>query len=222
MPPAPSSTARASRPGRPPRAKRRDVRVALLDSARALFLQYGYRAVSSRQIARRTGVDPAMVQYYFGSKRALYVAVLESTAAPMRALLEEMLGQRAATDPARFVDLYMRLMAANPWIPALIVREVLTAPAAFREPYLASFVQPMAARVRRVVERGQADGTLDPASPPGLVLLSLMSLCMWPFIVRPVLKRVLGIDLDGPGLEAVVAHTVRTVMRVLGPPAGVS
>ena len=55
------ATARMSRqPGRPQARNAQDVRAALLRAARELFLKYGYRAVSSRQVAAAAGVNPAM------------------------------------------------------------------------------------------------------------------------------------------------------------------
>jgi AcrR family transcriptional regulator len=44
------------------------VRERLLTAARELFLRYGYRAVSSRQISGAAGANVAMIRYYFGGK----------------------------------------------------------------------------------------------------------------------------------------------------------
>ncbi|AOJ84546.1 MULTISPECIES: TetR/AcrR family transcriptional regulator [Burkholderia] len=59
---------------------------ALLRSARAAFAKSGYEATSVREIARLSGVDPALVAHHFGSKEALWVAVvgqIADEAAPM-------------------------------------------------------------------------------------------------------------------------------------------
>ncbi len=47
------------------------MRERLLAAARELFLRYGYRAVSSRQIGAAAGVNFAMIRYYFGGKPGL-------------------------------------------------------------------------------------------------------------------------------------------------------
>jgi AcrR family transcriptional regulator len=54
--------------GRPRAASAGNVRERLLHAARELFLRYGYRAVSSRQIGAAAGVNFAMIRYYFGGK----------------------------------------------------------------------------------------------------------------------------------------------------------
>lgn len=68
-----------------PRGRRRgpsDTRQRLLDAGRELFLAYGYDATSLRTIGERAGVDPAMVNYWFGGKEGLLRAVLELTVMP--------------------------------------------------------------------------------------------------------------------------------------------
>jgi len=69
----------ASRPaarGRPrlhdENVDRRDV---ILDSAEALFCVHGFYGVTVRQVATEAGVDPALLNYYFVSKRGLFDAV---------------------------------------------------------------------------------------------------------------------------------------------------
>src|SRR5215471_11615481 len=63
--------------GRPRGASAGNVRERLLHAARDLFLRYGYRAVSSRQIGAAAGVNFAMIRYYFGGKPGLYREILQ-------------------------------------------------------------------------------------------------------------------------------------------------
>ena len=51
-------------------------RAALLDAALALFSEKGFDRATTREIAERAGVDPALIMRYFGSKAALYVAAV--------------------------------------------------------------------------------------------------------------------------------------------------
>src|ERR1700751_4144714 len=64
--------------GRPPAGSVGNVRERLLHAARELFLRYGYRAVSSRQIGAAAGVNFAMIRYYFGGKPGLYREILRA------------------------------------------------------------------------------------------------------------------------------------------------
>jgi AcrR family transcriptional regulator len=75
----------ATDPTPAPRAPRRrgrrpggaDTRDALLAAARAEFAERGFDGATVRVIAERAGVDPAMVNHWFGGKEALFMAALD-------------------------------------------------------------------------------------------------------------------------------------------------
>src|SRR3546814_8268262 len=50
---------------------------ALLEAAQRLFSGRGYTEVSVRDIAADAGINPALVSYYFGSKKALFAMALD-------------------------------------------------------------------------------------------------------------------------------------------------
>jgi AcrR family transcriptional regulator len=54
-----------------------DTRATLLDAARVEFTERGFDGATVRAIAQRAGVDPAMVNHWFGGKERLFVAVME-------------------------------------------------------------------------------------------------------------------------------------------------
>ena len=56
-----------------------DTRTRILDAARDAFSENGYHGTSIRQIIARAGTNVASVNYHFGSKDALYEAVLNAT-----------------------------------------------------------------------------------------------------------------------------------------------
>lgn len=56
---------------------RPDRRIAILLAAEKLFAQYGYHAVTIRQIADEAAVPLALVGYYFGAKQELFHAIFE-------------------------------------------------------------------------------------------------------------------------------------------------
>lgn len=66
-------------------------RELILDAAREAFAARGFDAVTVRSVAAAAGVDAAMISHHFGSKAALFRAVLDiglDPAAELAAILE--------------------------------------------------------------------------------------------------------------------------------------
>ncbi len=69
-----------------------DTRMQILDAARAQFIEVGYRAATVRSIAGQAGVDPALINYFFGSKQRLFGEALALRANPVEIIAEQMGG----------------------------------------------------------------------------------------------------------------------------------
>ncbi len=65
-----------------------ETRLAILRAARGLFMEHGYRAVSTRQIADACGLTQPALYRHFADKQELYAAVLEDELETMRLGLE--------------------------------------------------------------------------------------------------------------------------------------
>jgi len=197
--------------GRPAAREDHDVKAALLAAARELFLRYGYREVSARQVADAAGVNPAMVQYYFGSKQGLYAAMLAEAVAPLAARIESMVAGPSAEEPdlGGLLEAYMRTVAAHPWVPGLLMREVLAPDGAFRERFIADFAGRFAPQVARIIGRAVGSGQARPDLDPRLTLVSFLSLGLWPFLAMPVVSRVLGLEKGPAAVDRLIEHTVR-------------
>jgi len=82
----------------PRRGRRRkdagDARSAILAAAVAEFLEHGYDRTSLRGIARRAGVDPALVHHYFADKATLFMEALESPVRPQAIVALALAGPR--------------------------------------------------------------------------------------------------------------------------------
>ena len=60
----------------------------MIAAATALFAERGFHGTTMRDIAERAGVNVAAGNYHYGSKKALYLAVLRAQFAEIRATLE--------------------------------------------------------------------------------------------------------------------------------------
>jgi len=196
--------------GRPRSGQAEDVKQALLSAARELFLRYGYRAVSSRQIAAAAGVNVAMIRYYFGGKPGLYREMIEGMLAPVRAGIEALRARPEAADLGEVMSRMARLWAANPWLAGLLVREVLAPDGPLRTVFLrdlaARFVPIMEQLVRKEIAGGSLRSDLDPR----LTLLTMMSLVVFPFVAAPITGPLFGVRPSNEEfLQRFTAHIAR-------------
>lgn len=192
------------------------MRIALLSAARDLFLRYGYRAVSSRQIAAAAGANVAMIRYYFGGKAGLYREILENLLAPMRARIEQMLLEPSSVNLGALLGLVMRTHAANPWVGGFFLREVLAPDGPMRPMFLREIGGRMEPFFRRIVQREIELGRLRKDLDPQLTMLSLISLAVFPFLAFQVTSRMFGVSRDEQYVERLVRHTGELLARGFG------
>ncbi len=208
-----------ARPGRPPAAQDQEVRRQLITSARALFAKHGYDAVSIRAVAEAAGVNPAMIHYYFGSKQGLHEAMLADTIQPLVERLGALLAnmdQQAA--PLRsFLELYMRTLGANPWMPPLILREVIQEGGRLRGWFIQQFASKGGGLLTRLVQGEQAAGRIRADADPTLTALSMVSLAVFPFVAMPVTSEVFGMRVKDDYLDKLIAHTERVFLQGVAP-----
>lgn len=195
------------KPGRPSALASADQRARLLDAALALFAEQGIAAAPLRAIARRAGVTPALLHYYFASKDSLVETILAERVAPFVAtsvapLLESGPSPRATL--RRFVELHMRNIAANPWMPRLMLREVLSEGGLLREHVQAHFAATLAPKVFALIVAAQRRGEIRADLNPMLIGLSLVSLAVFPFAATPLWRAVALSYLRGTQFEPYV------------------
>lgn len=180
----------------------RDVRAGLLLAARDLFTRRGFQAVSTRELAAAADTTPAMIHYYFGDKHGLYQALLEEVIPPVLAGLEARDGDTGhPLTVGEFMAGYVRMFRANPWLPQLVFREMQEGGDEFQR----HFVERFASRARQLIvsalDRARREGRLRDGVDTDLALVSVMSLCVFPFLARPMLEKVLDEAVDEEFLE---------------------
>jgi TetR/AcrR family transcriptional regulator len=200
------------RPGRP-RADVADLRMRVLDAAITCFAERGIGATTLRLIATSAGVTPALLHYYFLSKEKLVQTLLDERIAPFVAvsaapLLKPLPSPRATL--RLFLETHMRNLAANPWMPRLMAREVLSEGGSLREHMQAQFSAVLSPKTFMLIVSAQQRGEIRSDLNPMLIGLSLISLAVFPFAAAPVWREVAKATVRGaPELEARLEHMRR-------------
>lgn len=188
------------RRGRPHAETAGDIRQRIIDTALGLFAQQGYAATSVRQIADIVGVNGAMIHYYFGSKEALLMAVLDAVTSPFAHALADM--KRAGTAPVeRIVDMMFEAFRRQPDLPVLMMREVLLPGGAAQSAFVDRLAQNLGGALPGLLSHEQSKGRLRVDADPAVVALQLLSICAFPFVSRGVSQPALGLSFDDEGIE---------------------
>jgi AcrR family transcriptional regulator len=202
----------ANKPGRP----KGDVktRAALIDAAKSCFLRNSYERVSIRELARRAGVDPAMIHYYFGSKAGLFETMVRETIAPVAALLKnDPLGENDS--PETLMGAYYRMIAANPALPRLIFQVLHLQQSAEAFAIVSNIFTEMLGHAGRWIKQLSEQQRLNPDLDPQLVRLSFLSLMIFPLIAPHVLLKELDVDIDESMLNKLLTHNVQVMNQGL-------
>jgi TetR/AcrR family transcriptional regulator len=190
---------------------------ALLAAAAEEFAQRGYDAAGVDRIAERAGVNKAMLYYHFGSKRALYLAVL-------RGMLELVAARarKIADDPGpadhkmhEWIAAIVDEAAARPWFPAMMLREIASG-APRLDPGTFALMNAVFTAVRDVIQQGQREGIFRDVDPLFTHMTIMPAVLM--FFAR---QRALATSAIDQGLaeprarEHFILHMQESIRRVL-------
>jgi len=162
---------------------------ALLRAGTELFAQHGFDGVRVEAIARKAGVNKALISYHFGGKRKLYLAILGSTFKEVAASAEELVhSSQPAPDMLKafvrgFHDLVVK---RRPSFPALLLREVLSQQRL--PPEIVTDLIRLFGVTRQIIERGVREGSLRPVDPI-LAHLSLIGSLVFFFATEPARRH---------------------------------
>jgi TetR/AcrR family transcriptional regulator len=210
--------------GRPSVEAEADVRAALIDAARQLFLKFGFAKVTARQIAAAAGTTPAMIHYYFENKIGLFRAMLQQAIEPLSQMLSGAVQAPASEsrDLVALIDGHIRTVSANTWIASLIVNEVLPEDGKFRAAFIKDIASKLLPMVVAVIEQGKRDGQFRAELDSRLTALSILSLNMFPLITRSITGPILGFKLEGTDLDRLIGHTTKLLLEGIASTRGKS
>src|SRR5262245_60865222 len=174
----------------------------ILDAAHAVFVRRGTAGARMQEIAAEAGTNQALLHYYFRSKDRLAQAAFERAASQLLPAVIQVLASDLALDAkvARVVELEIDYLSRAPYLPGYIISELTHHPERARQRLRAltgqspEDIRPrVIATLRSQIDAGVKRGTLRDLSPEQFIV-NLMSLCIFPFVARPMLAALFGMD----------------------------
>ena len=99
----------------------------ILDVAEKIFSDMGFDGASTRMISGEAGVNMAMLNYYFGSKQGLFLAIFERKIGAFRELLQNIGNDESISSwhkLSKCIDNYVDRIIVNNCFQKLINREM--------------------------------------------------------------------------------------------------
>ena len=208
----------------PQRRNRRELsaetsRAALLLAARAAFAEKGLEGARVDDIARRAGINKQLVYHYFGSKDAIYTAVLEAVYLEIREREQALhLGTLPAEEAMRrLVEFSFDFLASSPDFVRILADENTHAGRHLQSSAsIEEMNRPIIELIRTTLERGVADGVFRRGLDPLHVYLSIAGMSYFYFANIHTLSRAFDRGLDAPAAqEERRAHIVDFALNAL-------
>ncbi|HLP29099.1 MAG TPA: helix-turn-helix domain-containing protein, partial [Candidatus Didemnitutus sp.] len=167
----------------------------ILDAARKLFVQQGFAATTTRDIAKEAGINLALVNYYYGSKQNLFKTIMVEH---MKGFMKGL--SVGINDPSRgleekfafMADSYISMLLVQPDVPLFLLRSLREEPdVLFRDVGIGPILTD-SLLMKEIDAALKAQGTS--LISPLQIFINLMGLCVFPFIARPILQMASGID----------------------------
>jgi len=196
-----------------------DTRERLLDVARDLFAQRGYRATTVRDITKAAGANIAAVGYYFESKEGLYGAVLQSLIGPLAERVTW--ACQLPKPPLDRVEFLVRAIfdhiRSRPQMPAIMVREM--AGGDDIHPVIVGTFSRLLPEMTRVIADGQRDGSIRDGDAI-LLTTSILAQPVYLGLARRMIARLASLDVsDDATAQRLADHAAAIVRAALARPA---
>jgi TetR/AcrR family transcriptional regulator len=166
----------------------------ILFAAQKVFLKKGMDGARMQDIADEAGINKALLHYYFRSKEKLFETIFTEVANTFLPKLASILGsdESVFAKIELFCKEYISQIIETPYVPIFVLNEINKQPKAFLDKILKGRQLPISVFVKQL-EKEVKLGKIKPIQPLQL-LLNILSLCLFPFVARPMLQHVSGLS----------------------------
>ena len=167
----------------------------ILQAATKLFAQENFSAVSIKQIATASGVNSALISYYFGGKKNLYQEVLYTEADKFLMLQDKIRAQMESPlqKLRSYVDSIAEMQLKQPYNMHLIYRELLS-PQPMFENYVKNRLYKIHQFMAELVNEAIACGEIITDIKPTHVAFTLEGIIMFFFLTQGQIRKIGNFD----------------------------
>ena len=166
-----------------------ETEIKIKTAAKSLFLKKGYSATPSREIAKESDINLALLNYYFTSKWKLFELIMFETLFDFLSKMVEVYNDEKTSLEEKIkltCEKYIDMTIAEPLLPTFVLNELKNNPTSFLK--MPSTKMIMKSRLVAQYQEGVKKGIYNKVEPIHFVT-NIMSLIVFPFMCSPILKK---------------------------------
>lgn len=202
------------KPGRPLKSLNSDEknqsRRALLQAARYLFSKGPYAKVSTRKIAEKAGVNPALIRYYFINKEGLYQQMLVGLAEELQQSIMSSDWTEEISPIGPIIRSYMTMFENEPGITKLIFRELMLNDDGSRSKIIDLVIRPDKEFLLKFIQAPHFK-PLKPDVNPMFLMMHIMGSTIMPYLMKEAIEEVDREPLTEEKFEQMLQHNIKFI-----------
>jgi AcrR family transcriptional regulator len=203
-------------PARRPRRSEAQGREKIMKTATAEFARHGFAGARIARIVKNAGSNPRMLYHYFGSKSALYVAVLENALGGLRS--KELRLDVEHLDPLEGLLQLFEFMNSHfeqnrDLVTLLTAENLLKARYMRRSPKIRDMSSPVLDMIAKLLKRGTASGQFSESLDPLRLYVLMVALSQFHLSNVHTLSIIFASDLSSHRWRALRMADARKMLR---------
>jgi len=191
----------------------------ILDVAEKVFSDHGFDGASTRMISGEAGVNMAMLNYYFGSKEGLFLAVIDRKISSFHDILQN-IGSDENLGPwqkvEQYIELYSERIITNNCFQKLIYHEMTMNRRTELADNIRSILMQNVNELRKIVKEGIDNGDFKKDTDVEMVTATLYGTKNYVVNMPMMTSTLFGIDIqDEKVLEEHFKPRMKSFMKNL-------
>jgi TetR/AcrR family transcriptional regulator len=191
----------------------------ILDTAMRVFFTEGRINATTQDIADAAGVNRTLINYYFGSKKALIATAMKKTQTEFMRnsdlILSSTIPFRLKTE--KFIDDFLRNQYNYPFLESFIMVEFTNQRLKKNGSTVFSKKQPAPIKQYIAEIKNEMNEGSIPKYNPSHFLINMFSLMIYPLIMKPLQMSVC--NLNEKEYQEILNERKQIIMNILFPPA---
>ncbi|MEI6143171.1 MAG: TetR/AcrR family transcriptional regulator [Mariniphaga sp.] len=161
----------------------------IYEAARRVFVAKGMEGARMQEIADEAGMNKALLHYYYRSKENLFKAVFKDIFTKFFRKIGTALFSDAPVKEKLmvFIDEYVDLIQANPYVPQFIINEINRDPQMLKSLMFESGIEP-----QKIIEIFVTNSKTDSFANIDTrhIVVSIIGMLLFPLVARPLLQMI--------------------------------